>query len=85
MQKILDELSSNEAFQYVQRLESEVEKLRKQLRDVTSQLQNAKVILFLCHGIDGSHSLFINYYFASILVLFRWPMRHCLVRWTKIE
>jgi hypothetical protein len=43
MQKILDELSSNEAFQYVQRLESEVEKLRKQLRDVTSQLQNAKV------------------------------------------
>jgi hypothetical protein len=85
MQKILDELSSNEAFQYVQRLESEVEKLRKQLRDVSSQLQNAKVILFFCHGIDGSHSLFINYYFASILVLFRWPMRHCLVRWTKIE
>jgi polyhydroxyalkanoate synthesis regulator phasin len=51
MQKILDELSSNEAFQYVQRLESEVEKLRKQLRDVTSQLQNAKVT-FNCNITD---------------------------------
>ncbi len=45
MQKILDELSSNEAFQYVQKLEIEVEKLRKQLRDVTAQLQHAKVSL----------------------------------------
>jgi outer membrane murein-binding lipoprotein Lpp len=43
MQKILDELSSNEAFQYVQKLESEVDKLHKQLRDVTGQLQHAKV------------------------------------------
>ncbi len=43
MQKILDELSSNEAFQYVQKLETELEKLRKQLRDITNQLQYAKV------------------------------------------
>lgn len=46
MQKVLDELSSNEAFQYVQKLETEVDKLRKQLKDVTSQLQNAKVSRF---------------------------------------
>lgn len=42
-QKVLEDLASNETLAYIQRLESETDKLRRQLRDVTAQLQSAKV------------------------------------------
>jgi hypothetical protein len=44
-QKVLEDLASNETLAYIQRLESETDKLRRQLRDVTAQLQSAKVII----------------------------------------
>lgn len=47
VQKVLDELASNEAFQYVQHLEGEVGSLRKQLKDANTLLQSAKVSLCL--------------------------------------
>ncbi|RYH27265.1 hypothetical protein EON65_13630 [archaeon] len=43
-QKVLNDLSKNETFQYIQNLQEEVDKLRNQLMDVNSQLQAAKVI-----------------------------------------
>lgn len=67
MQKVLDELSSNEAFQYVQKLETEVDKLRKQLKDVTSQLQNAKVSRLTTNKASRLSADFYNVVYIIIL------------------
>jgi hypothetical protein len=42
-QKVLNDLSSNETFAYIQKLEYETNRLRQQLKEVTNQLQSAKV------------------------------------------
>eukprot|EP00981_Chlorochromonas_danica_P004579 scaffold912_cov187-Ochromonas_danica.AAC.57 len=42
-QKVLNDLSTNETFKYIQKLEKDIGKLRDQLKDVTAQLQAAKV------------------------------------------
>ena len=42
-QKVLDELASNETLQYIQKLESENEKLRKEVLSFSNQLLASKV------------------------------------------
>jgi hypothetical protein len=42
-QRVIEDLASNETLLYIQQLEQETEKLRKQLKDVTVQLQSSKV------------------------------------------
>ncbi len=42
-QKVLNDLSSNETFAYIQKLEGETDRLRKQLKEITNQLNSAKV------------------------------------------
>lgn len=45
-QKVLNDISTNETFVYIQKLETETERLRKQLKDVTNQLQSVKVSFY---------------------------------------
>ena len=42
-QKILDELASNETLQYIQKLESDNDRLRKELMSTNNRLLDAKV------------------------------------------
>jgi hypothetical protein len=44
-QKVLEELASNETLQYIQKLETENEKLKKEVLSFSNQLQAAKVIV----------------------------------------
>lgn len=44
-QHVSAELASNQTMLYIQKLEQETEKLKKQIKDVTSQLQTVKVLI----------------------------------------
>ena len=50
--KVAEELASNETLLYIQKLEAETERLKKQVRDVAQQLHTCKVcfvaIVLLC-------------------------------------
>ncbi len=41
--KVAEELASNETLLYIQKLETETERLKKQVRDVAQQLHTCKV------------------------------------------
>jgi len=41
--RVSEELASNETLLYIQQLEAETEKLKKQVRDVAAQLHTCKV------------------------------------------
>ena len=66
-QKLLNDLSKNETFVYIQNLQAEVEKLREQLRDVNSQLLAAKVSCPLYNVLLFLFIVMINILVGSLL------------------
>lgn len=58
-QKVLNDLSNNETFKYIQKLETDVDKLREQLKESCAQLQATKVSsAFACVCCNGSDPSF---------------------------
>ena len=46
-QEVLDDLAANETLAYIVSLENEVERLRKQMKEINNQLQSSKVSFLL--------------------------------------